>query len=95
MIVQHKQRGGNGMFYVQVDGDILARMTYLQPDAAQLIVEHTEVDEEIRHENVGYEMVHTVVEYARHHKLKIVPMCPFVKAVFDKKPEYKDVLQEV
>jgi predicted GNAT family acetyltransferase len=94
MIVQHKQREKGGMFYVQVDGEILARLTYMQPDGETLIAEHTEVDEEIRHENVGYKMVQTAVQYARNHHLKIVPMCPFVKAVFDKKPEYKDVLQE-
>lgn len=94
MIVQHKQQGKNGFFYVQVDGEILARMTYLQPDARTLIVEHTEVDDEIRHQNVGYQMVHSLVQYARNRHLKIVPMCPFVKAVFDKKPEYKDVLQQ-
>jgi uncharacterized protein len=91
MEVQHKKRENKGMFYVQEDGEILARMTYMQPDREKLVVEHTEVDDEIRHENVGYQMVHTAVQYARNHHLKIVPMCPFVKAVFDKKPEYKDV----
>jgi uncharacterized protein len=91
MEVQHKKRENKGMFYVQEDGEIVARMTYMQPDLAKLIVEHTEVDDEIRHENVGYQMVHTAVQYARNHHLKIIPMCPFVKAVFDKKPEYKDV----
>lgn len=93
MVVQHKQRGNNGFFYVVVDGDILARMTYTRPGVHTMIIEHTEVDDEIRHENVGYQMVYTAVQYARNHQLKIVPMCPFVKAVFDKKPEYKDVLQ--
>src|SRR5215203_5544729 len=94
MVVQHKQRENNGMFYVQLDGDIVARMTYVQPDAETMIVEHTNVDDEVRHENVGYQMVNTAVQYARNRNLKIVPMCPFVKAVFDKKPEYKDVFLE-
>lgn len=94
MVVQHKQQGDNGMFYIKVDGEVLARMTYIQPDAKTLVIEHTEVDDEIRHENAGYQMVQNAVQYARNHHLKIVPMCPFVKAVFDKKPDYKDVLQE-
>ena len=93
MVVQQKQRGKNGFFYVVVDGDILARMTYLQPDDETMIIEHTEVDDEIRYQNVGYQMVATAVQYARNHHLKIVPLCPFVKAVFGKKPEYRDVLQ--
>jgi len=94
MEVQHKQRGKDGFFFVQVDGNVLARMTYTQPDAETIIIEHTEVDDEIRYQNVGYQMVDTAVQYARHHHLKIVPECPFVKSVFDKKPAYRDVLKE-
>ncbi len=93
MVVQHKQRGGDGFFYVQVDGEILARMTYQQPKAGEITIEHTEVDDELRGKNVGYQMVHAAVQYARNHNKKIVPVCPFVKAVFDKKPDYKDVLK--
>ena len=93
MVVQHKEKGSDGMFYVQVDGEVLARMTYFQPDAETMVIEHTEVDDEIRYQNVGYQMVNTAVQYARNRHMKIVPVCPFVKSVFDKKPEYKDVQQ--
>lgn len=93
MKVQHKQREGSGMFYVEAGGEKRARMTYTQPDAGKMIVEHTEVDDELRGKNIGYQMVNTAVQYARDHNMKIVPVCPFVKAVFDKKPDYKDVLQ--
>lgn len=94
MVIQHKEREDDGMFYVKVDGEILARMTYSKPDDKKIIVEHTEVADEIRGKNVGYQMVNTAVQYVRNHNLKLVPVCPFVKAVFDKKPEYKDVLLE-
>ena len=94
MIVQHKQREGSGYFYVQVDGEKLARMTYTQPDSENMFIEHTEVDDEIRGKNVGYQMVKTAVQFARNHQLKIVPVCPFVKSVFDKKREYEDVLNK-
>lgn len=82
------------MFFVQVDDAVLARMTYTQPDEETMIVDHTEVDDELRGQNIGYKMVSSAVQFARNHHVKIVPVCPFVKAVFDKKPEYKDVLQE-
>ncbi|RYZ46555.1 MAG: GNAT family N-acetyltransferase, partial [Chitinophagaceae bacterium] len=32
------------------------------------------------------------VEYARMHGMKVSPVCPFAKAVFDKKPDFGDVL---
>lgn len=95
MNVQHKKDGRHGEFYVEVDGNTLARMTYSQPDRNKIIIEHTEVDDTIRHENAGYQMVDSAVQYARAHQLKIVPVCPFVKAVFDKKPEYADVMEKI
>jgi predicted GNAT family acetyltransferase len=92
MVVQHKQKEGKGMFYVQVEGETLARLTYTQPAADTMIMDHTEVDDELRGKNVGYLMVQNAVQYARSHHMKILPLCPFVKSVFDKKPEYHDVL---
>lgn len=94
MQILHKSANGKGYFYVKVDDDILARLTYVQTDKNQLLLEHTEVDDELRGKNVGYEMVTAAVAYARQHNLRIVPICPFVQSVFDKKPDYADVLEE-
>jgi predicted GNAT family acetyltransferase len=92
MLINHKQIGGKGMFYVGHDGSILAELVYTMPSADKMIIEHTEVDEELRGKNVGYELVETAVDYARKHGIKIIPLCPFAKSVFDKKPEFADVL---
>jgi hypothetical protein len=37
-------------------------------------------------------MVLKAVEYARENGIKIIPLCPFAKSVFDKTPEIRDVL---
>jgi len=37
--------------------------------------------------------VAAAVDYARTNGWKILPLCPFAKSVFDKTPEYADVLQ--
>ena len=92
--IEHKQQNGSGSFYVQGDNAVLACITYSGPEDETIWINHTEVDQTLRHENVGYKLVDTAVHYAREKGLKIVPVCPFVKAVFDKKPEYTDVLQE-
>ncbi len=80
------------MFYVGRDGAILAELVYTMPSPGKMIIEHTEVDDELRGKNVGYQLVHTAVEYARAHGIKIIPLCPFAKSVFDKTPEFADVL---
>jgi len=94
MLIQHKKLGNKGLFFVEQEGDILAEMTYMQHSEHIIIIEHTEVDEVLRGKNIGFQLVNTAVEYARQHQLKIVPMCPFVKSVFDKKPDYKDVIAD-
>ena len=94
MQVQHKSGDGKGCFYVKVDNDILAKLTYAQTGKEQMLLEHTEVDDELRGKNVGYQMVTAAVSYARQHNLKIIPICPFVQSVFEKKPDYADVLEE-
>jgi len=92
MLIQHKQIGGKGMFYVGQDGAILAELVYSKPSEDKMIIEHTEVDNSLSGKGVGLQLVHTAVEYARIHQMKIVPLCPFAKSVFDKKPEFSDVL---
>ncbi len=92
MIIQHKQTNGKGLFFIQTNGKILAEMVYTMPAADKMIIEHTEVNDELKGQNVGYRLVDTAVEYARANHLKIIPLCPFANAVFKKKPEYADTL---
>lgn len=92
MLIQHKKIESKGFFYVEGDGNILAEMVYTMPSSDKMIIEHTEVNDELKGRDVGYELVHAAVEYARSHQLKIIPLCPFANAVFKKKPEYADVL---
>jgi uncharacterized protein len=80
------------MFFVENDGNVLAEMTYTMPSPEKMIIEHTEVSDELRGQNAGYQLVNTAVEYARTHQLKIIPLCPFAHSVFKKKAEYADVL---
>ncbi|MER3499601.1 MAG: GNAT family N-acetyltransferase [Chitinophagaceae bacterium] len=92
MVIQHRQ-GQHGIFYIENDEEIQAKMTYvLQPDGS-MIIEHTEVSENLRGRNAGFELVHTAVEFARHQHIKIIPVCPFAKCVLSKKPDWADVLQ--
>ena len=92
MLIQQKQEGSKGSFYVEENGIILAEMTYTMTGTELMIIDHTEVSDELRGKNVGYQLVHTAVEYARANHIKIIPLCPFAKSVFDKKAaEFADV----
>ena len=92
MLIHHKEGGNHGMFFIEDDGDIIAEIMYAKGGDNTIIIEHTEVDKSLRGNNFGYELVHKTVEHARMHGLKVSPVCPFAKAVFDKKPDFQDVL---
>lgn len=95
MVIRNKKVGTKGMFYVSNEEDdelILAEMVYTMPSHDKMIIEHTDVSEELKGQNVGYQLVKTAVEYARTHNIKIIPLCPFANSVFRKKPEFADVL---
>lgn len=94
MLIQRKQIGNKGMFYVQSNGELKAEMTYHMTSPGKMVIEHTEVDDELRGHNIGYELVHAAVEYAREQNIKITVWCPFAKKVFDKKTEWGDVLDK-
>lgn len=94
MLIQHRigDVGHKGMFYVGNDGGILAEMVYTMAGPQKMIIEHTEVDDSLGGKGVGKQLLMTAVEYARTHNIKIIPLCPFAKAMFDKLAEIRDVL---
>jgi len=92
MLIKNKKVGTKGMFYVNNDEKILAEMVYTMPSPDKMIIEHTEVSEELKGQNVGYQLVKTAVDFARAHNIKIIPLCPFASSVFKRKPEFADVL---
>ena len=57
MTIHHKQAGGKGLFFVGEEGTYLAEMVYTLPSTDKMIIEHTEVSEELRGQNVGYQLV--------------------------------------
>ena len=93
MDIKHEILDYKGRFYFEIDNVQKAEMTYSSAGPDKIIIDHTEVDEDIKGQGVGYKLVDGAVNYARANNKKIMPLCPFARAVFRKKSEaYKDVL---
>lgn len=90
--VQLKINDKNGFFYIDVNGNHEAMMTFVFAGSDKIIIDHTEVKPGNEGKGFGKKMVVKAVEYARANNIKIIPLCPFAKSVFDKTPEFKDVL---
>ena len=92
MIIQQINNEKKGAFKA-MDNDIVAgELVYTWAGTDKFIIEHTEVDDNYAGKSIGKKLVMEAVKYARENKKKILPLCPFAKALFDKLPEIHDVL---
>jgi len=93
MEVKHQEDEKKGYFFIEIDGKRKAEMVYSKAGASLLIIEHTEVSDELRGTGSGNKLVMAAVELARIQNKKILPLCPFAKSIFQKKSEIQDVLK--
>ncbi|MBW3519839.1 GNAT family N-acetyltransferase [Flavobacterium sp. NKUCC04_CG] len=92
MEIKHSETTNKGEFYIEENGEKLAEMTYSKAGDAMIIIDHTQVSDKLRGTGAGKKLVLKAVEYSRAHNIKILPLCPFAKSVFDKDPDLSDVL---
>nr|WP_235832349.1 GNAT family N-acetyltransferase [Flavobacterium zhairuonense] len=92
MEIQQINDTRRGYFEAIEDGKEAGKMTYTWAGDSKFIIDHTEVSPDFNGKGVGKKLVMASVEYARANNLKIIPLCPFAKSVFDKVPEIHDVL---
>jgi len=89
--IRHERTDHRGAFVMESGGKRLAEMTYTMA-GDKAIIDHTSVYEALRGTGAGRKLVEAAVEWARAENVKIIPLCPFAKSVFDKTPAYADVL---
>lgn len=82
----------NRFYFDDTDGENLAEIT-MSPAGTFKIIDHTWVDDSLRGQGIAAKLVKRVVDDAREKGYKILPLCPFAKGEFDRKPEYHDVLK--
>ena len=90
-MIEHERSGHRGTFVWLQDGKRLAELTYTTA-GTRVIIDHTTVDDALRGTGAGSKLVLAAVEWARAENVKLLPLCPFARSVFDKTPEYSDVL---
>jgi uncharacterized protein len=79
-------------YELTVDGHLAA--TYYKLSDGVITFVHTEVPPELGGKGVGSKLVKGALDQVRTEGLKVVPICPFVKAYIEKHPEYADLLKQ-
>lgn len=90
-MIEHEQHGHRGAFFIEDEGKRLASLTYTVA-GSRVILDHTDVDDALRGTGAGRKLVAAAVDWAREEDVKLMPLCPFARSVFDKTPEFGDVL---
>jgi len=91
--IEQEDNGNKGRFYIQAEGKQLGEMTYVYAGPEKIIIDHTEVGEELKGQGAGKKLVDAAADWARENGIKILPLCPFAKATMMKNKEaYADVL---
>ena len=84
MHIEHEPNGHKGRFVIKADDQELGEMTYSKAGDDKIIIDHTEAFPGSEGKGVGRKLVMAGVEFARAHGLRIIPLCPFAKTVFDR-----------
>jgi uncharacterized protein len=78
-------------FELTVDSHLA--VSYYKLDGNALSFIHTEVPPELGGKGIGSKLVKGALEQVRAEGLKVIAVCPFVKAWIAGHPEYKDLLR--
>ena len=79
-------------FEMNLDGK-LAFSKYLLV-GEKMIIEHTEVPEELEGRGIAGSIVRAALDYAREQRLKIMPLCPFTASFIHRHPQFQDLVLE-
>jgi len=91
MEIRHQIVDNKGSFYIELDGERVAELEYSKAGEHRIIISHTEVSPVLKGKSAGKQLVTAAVEYARKNNIKILPLCPFARSVFEKVPAFADV----
>lgn len=81
-----------GRFMVFEKDELAGEMTFTWAGKERFIIDHTVVMKAFGGKGYGRLLLMQAVEYAREKDAKIIPLCPFAKAQFDKNENLIDVL---
>lgn len=90
--IEHENNEKNGRFLIFEDDKQAGEMTYTWAGKDKFIIDHTFVDSEFGGRGLAKKLVLEAIAYARSNEIKIIPLCPYAKSVFQRETAYSDVL---
>lgn len=87
----HEQRAQGGSFATYDGGRRVAVLDY-RTEGDRVYLDHTYVDPALRGQGVAERLLDAVVDWARAHGLRLVPLCSYTVVVLNRRDDVADVL---
>jgi predicted GNAT family acetyltransferase len=94
IVITREDKPSGGRYVARIEGKPDAEMTFSRAGEKILIIDHTGVPDELGGMGVGKALVEHMVMDVRTRGLKIVPLCPFTKAMLQRHKEWQDILKD-
>lgn len=90
------EKGDNRFYKNDDDGNMIAEITYVPTGEDKVIADHTFVDPSLRGQGIAEQLVDRLVHEMETENKTIIPVCPYVSSLFERKPEkYQKMTAEV
>lgn len=93
MDIHIKQERSRGYALAKDNEKQAGMMTYSITGPNLIIIDYTEIKPEFQDKTVGEQLFYKVVEMAKKNHIKIIPVCPFAAAMFNKFSDVDYVLK--
>jgi predicted GNAT family acetyltransferase len=93
MDLKVEQEETKGSAYLEDEGKTAAEMTYSIASKQLIIIDHTDVNENYRGQQLGRQLLNALVQKARDEDFKIMPLCPYARSEFEKDATIQDVMR--
>ena len=94
LTIQIQEGDRKGMAFIGDPGQPRAAMTFTKAGNELMIIDHTEVEDALRGQQVGRKLLDALVNIAREKGIKVLPLCPYARSVFQKEESIRDVLRK-
>ena len=85
--VRHESGETRGRFVIDLGDGSEAELTYSRAGTSRWIADHTGVPRAHEGQGIGSRLVRALIAAAKAEGVKIVPLCPYVKAWAQKHPD--------
>jgi predicted GNAT family acetyltransferase len=94
VVITREDKPSGGRYVARIEGKPDAEMTFSRAGEKILIIDHTGVPDELGGMGVGKALVEHMVMDVRERGLRIVPLCPFTRAMLQRHKEWQDILKD-